>query len=80
MIDETFGHKVSVRTINRFRNEIKLEFRAPINSVFLSPAEIEYGMIFISKMKPAGETLLLATNHGLNRGEISAVSGWTKIA
>lgn len=41
MIDETFGLKVSGRTINRFRNEIKLEFRAPINSVFLSPAAID---------------------------------------
>ena len=37
MIHDEFGINVSYRTVNRARNEIKLQYKPPIHSVFISP-------------------------------------------
>ena len=41
MIFQSFGIKVSGRTVNRYRNLLHLEYKAPIRSVFLSEKAVE---------------------------------------
>ena len=37
-IFETFGIQVSGRTVNRCRNELNLDYRPPLHSVYLTPS------------------------------------------